>query len=435
MLHEKIVDLAESLLQYGADDLVGRFAEQVPDGYDGLDAAGIVGKLDTSLKTILSAADSDKLRFVPTKILSDINGTLTNIKSDFDGGRAASQSVPRIMNLESFLWASRLLGGGDHAGVLVSDLGIVQETVDEARRTRDELQSVRRVVKEVVVEIEESRESLEQANEVKSSIDSLHSQASSASQQSRDALNKIKDFEQDAQAASLHAKAYSDNIETWASEVGELNEKAESSIATFDTSRDSFEEFLGEARDVYIEHMGHVRDLLQKATGASLFSAFEQKRKTFSKISFAWGALSIVSIVVSIIFAFWLVNSISSHEGTSGPEMWVKLSISPLFVLLIGFCSAQYARSKRTEDEYAFKSTLSLSLEPYRDLVSRMSDEEFQESQMEFVIEMIREIYSSPYDLKASNTNSKIEAKVDRRVSELVLDLAKQQIGAAKTDL
>lgn len=434
MVHEKITSFVQSISEYDAESLIQRFSEQVPEGHNGLDAAEIVGKLETSLRALESAADSDVLRHVPMKILSDISSTLKNIQSDFQGNRSAGQTVPRIMNLESFLWDARLLAGQDHISTLLSDLGVAQSTIDEARRTKFDLETIRSQVKEVAVKIEEADGFLQKSKQVKTEIDQLHSESNSANEQSKELLGKIKSYEQDAQSAKVRAESHSEEVDSWSSEVSELNAKASSSIETFDTSRENYDEFLGDARDRYLEYMGRVEGLLQNATGASLFSAFEQKKKSFSKISLAWGALSIISIAVAILFAFWLVGSISGDVDPGGPEMWVKLSISPLFLLLIGFCSTQYARSKRTEDEYAFKSTLSLSLEPYRDLVSKMNDDDFAESHMEFVVDMIREIYSSPYDLSSSKSMDKIDAKIDKRIADLLLKVAKRQAGITETD-
>lgn len=68
---------------------------------------------------------------------------------------------------------------------------------------------------------------------------------------------------------------------------------------------------------------------------------------------------------------------------------------------LITFCTVQYSRERRLEEEYAFKSSISVSLNPYRDLIQTILDKEDKTEMSkytEFVIESVRNVFTPPTD-------------------------------------
>jgi hypothetical protein len=89
---------------------------------------------------------------------------------------------------------------------------------------------------------------------------------------------------------------------------------------------------------------------------------------------------------------------------------FMKLSISLPIIFAITFCSVQYSRERRLEEEYAFKSTISISLEPYQKLVSQMVNHEDADEKAKytaFIISSINRVFTSPtglvFDAEESN--------------------------------
>ena len=87
-------------------------------------------------------------------------------------------------------------------------------------------------------------------------------------------------------------------------------------------------------------------------------------------------------------------------EPPTASALWpdVLLKALPL-IYAIAFCSLQYSRERRLEEEYAFKSSISISLEPYQKLVEGLikkeSDEELAKYSA-FIIESIGRVFTSP---------------------------------------
>ena len=78
---------------------------------------------------------------------------------------------------------------------------------------------------------------------------------------------------------------------------------------------------------------------------------------------------------------------------------YLKLSISIPLIYAIAFCNLQYARERKLEEEYAFKSSVSISLQPYRDLVHDLVDKGNPAELSKyttFVIESVNRVFTSP---------------------------------------
>ena len=96
---------------------------------------------------------------------------------------------------------------------------------------------------------------------------------------------------------------------------------------------------------------------------------------------------------------FYSVNNFAS---------WVKLCVWTVPLgFAITFCTVQY-RQRRLEEEYAFKSSVSVSLNPYRDLVHSILEKDGrvrdQSKYTDFVIGSVAGAIAPPTD-KVFDTN------------------------------
>ena len=159
--------------------------------------------------------------------------------------------------------------------------------------------------------------------------------------------------------------------------------------------RSEFTEFFENARATREEYEKQIAHLLQLAVGASLFKAFDVRRKSLFRIANSWAIILGACVVASFGFFVWLVYAAKDAEALNAFFL-IRLSAVPILIFAIWFCAKQYANHRRFEEAYAFKSTLSLSLEPYRDLVIAMLSKEEEKQHLEFVVEAIRQIFTAP---------------------------------------
>jgi chromosome segregation ATPase len=143
---------------------------------------------------------------------------------------------------------------------------------------------------------------------------------------------------------------------------------------------------------------GQIRDSIERATGYTLFHSFQKRQEAIAKSKRFWGvALGIavaVSLTVSGIF-IWSLRYVQAYNAA----FYLKLSISLPLIYAIAFCSVQYSRERRLEEEYAFKSNISISLDPYQKLVAELVDKTKPEELAKytaFVIESVNKVFTSP---------------------------------------
>jgi hypothetical protein len=132
---------------------------------------------------------------------------------------------------------------------------------------------------------------------------------------------------------------------------------------------------------------------LEKAVGVSLFHAFDNRRGGLVKGKWIWAGVTLAAIVAGGLLSYWIAQSLGS-AGVE-PALFVKLSAFVPVSFGIFFAAKQYSNERRTEEEYAFKSAISLSLVPYKDLLQRMKSDG-HEAQAAFVEKLLIEVFDNP---------------------------------------
>jgi hypothetical protein len=149
---------------------------------------------------------------------------------------------------------------------------------------------------------------------------------------------------------------------------------------------------------------GQIRKSIERATGFTLFHSFQKRQSELARSKNIWaialGCVVAVSVGLSAWFIYWL--SQQAPGQTYGPTFYLKLSISLPIIYAITFCSLQYSRERRLEEEYAFKSTISISLEPYQKLVEGLVNKQSPDELAKytaFIIESVARVFTSPTGL------------------------------------
>lgn len=150
--------------------------------------------------------------------------------------------------------------------------------------------------------------------------------------------------------------------------------------------------------DELAELNGRIRESIERATGYTLFHSFQKRQLDLAKSKGFWARALAGAVLVSIGAAAYLIYMLSAAPQY-GPAFYLKLSISIPLVYAIAFCSVQYSRERRLEEEYAFKSAISISLEPYQKLVAQLVDKGQPEEISKytaFIIESVNRVFTSP---------------------------------------
>jgi hypothetical protein len=189
-------------------------------------------------------------------------------------------------------------------------------------------------------------------------------------------------------------KEVSESEERYKKLFTELKEVAESNIAGHNISAT---ELIARLRELE----GQVDGAILRATGFSLFHSFQKRQEDLQRSTRFWAyglaVCASLSVIASLTFLHYL-----PYFSSQGPAIYFKISLSLPFIFALTFCALQYTRERRLEEEYAFKSNISISLKPYQKLVEEVvnqSDPAERAIYTKFIIDSIGRIFNSPTGL------------------------------------
>jgi hypothetical protein len=166
-----------------------------------------------------------------------------------------------------------------------------------------------------------------------------------------------------------------------------------------------------------------IREHLLKAVGASLFSAFERRKKRIELSKWVWVGLTTLAIVAQVGVFLWLASQVSSLPNDKPfylqPAFLLRATATIPIIFFIGYAINQYARERDYEELYGFKSALSFSLSPYLDLVERLDREGAQEKMQEFAVKTVGQIFDNPL---AERVHGSRTAKGEARTAKDIVD-------------
>lgn len=169
-----------------------------------------------------------------------------------------------------------------------------------------------------------------------------------------------------------------------------------------------------------------IKEQLQKATGVSLFHSFGTRQGALSNSKKLWLWIIAFLVLASIALPMYVLKTSTDMNM----EFFLKLSMSLPLIYAFAFCSVQYSRERKLEEEYAFKSNISISLVPYQELVEKLVANDQPEERQKytaFIIDSITKVFTSPTDKIFDHENKRKASSDDsiKQVSGLIETIGK----------
>jgi|SRR5579862_770581 len=166
------------------------------------------------------------------------------------------------------------------------------------------------------------------------------------------------------------------------------------SAETIEANQAKTNELIGELAKL----KNQIKDQIQQATGFQLFGAFQSRQNEIANSKSFWVWAIAVLVLISAGVTIWIAHE-AQYYSVNSFAFWVKLSLTVPLGFALTFCTVQYSRERRLEEEYAFKSSISVSLNPYRDLIRSIVDSAGAGEQgkyTDFVIDSVRNVFTPP---------------------------------------
>jgi hypothetical protein len=227
---------------------------------------------------------------------------------------------------------------------------------------------------------------------------------------------QLTEFNQKAEASAADIRAAHE------ARLAEITEKSDKAVAASDTEFKRLASNLDELE-------GRIKESIERATGYTLFHSFQKRQLDLGKSKKFWGIALACAVGVSLIASGAFIYSLR-YVQVYNAAFYLKLSISLPIIYAIAFCSVQYGRERRLEEEYAFKSNISISLDPYQKLVAQLVDRSKPDELAKytaFVIDSVNRVFTSPtervFDEQPTEKNS--AEKIIKAVGDVVEPFAK----------
>ena len=372
-------------------DLVDLFSE-LSDVVDGLWDDGAFTRLPVPIVRNIASA-LEKL------------GTVADGYADRSGGPQDLEK--RLDALHTQLWQNNLIDRLDELPGY------------EAKNERFEFlkRKGRRIIRELRKGLEQRDEIVAASTEVKKALEDTKAHVATAKKHQESAeehettvtevLGRVRGSLKSAKEASEQTLTFQEKAQESQNAVEALRKKIEKFYESVEEHEKRMEElFRGttkaltenqEKTDTLLarnaELAEQVADQLQKATGASLFHAFHERKRAVVVSKWIWAAVSILGLGFAVWWGVYLAGAATDRLDTL---FFIKLAgTAPLLALLV-FALTQYGRERRAEEEYAFKSALSLSLVPYKELIEEVEQGENKGEFAKFLVRTIGQIYEAP---------------------------------------
>ena len=196
--------------------------------------------------------------------------------------------------------------------------------------------------------------------------------------------------------------------------------------STIKTNREKTDKLITELKTLEDQ----IKVQIQKATGFSLFHSFQTRQEALRRSKNQWVAALFILLACSVGLTVLLVRTLQQTTSMN-VEFFLKLSFSlPLFVA-VGFCIVQYGKERRLEEEYAFKSNISISLVPYQELVQKLVRPDSpaeMDKYTNFIVESISRVFTSPTDkiFDTPEKQSGVPLKALKQLSEIIAPFVKE---------
>lgn len=263
-----------------------------------------------------------------------------------------------------------------------------KEEVEELNHEKDRLEEQIKEVKEKLETVKNSDEYTEKRElELENTLENLRAELAEAE-------GKLHAFE-DSYSSKKRNRKIESQINQLREEIDNINSLLEEEDLrdkknTLDNLIEDNKQLEQETQDLKQK----LSDLTSKKVGESLGEEFENRREKIGKSVKIWGALTGTSIVLLIGTAgavyLDIVNAANSGIMLSKIALLLPVSVA------VWFTSSNYSRERRLMEEYAFKSTMSYSLDGYRKVVEEELSDEHSEKMADFLSESLLKIFSNP---------------------------------------
>ncbi len=267
----------------------------------------------------------------------------------------------------------------------------IQQTLTQVTASKTEVETLKKTASDRLISIEESYqiilknlESVRQAYEEFIAIKAKIDDPANGLEAALTLANKLKDEIAQARATS------EDSLRQV--------KKHEVEIVATKTHTDKTRQAIEENKKVSEEFKNQIGEVLKLVTDGSLADGFDTRKKELGKSAKWWLVAFIISWILLVGAVIYFFELIPGKQELIGWEILYRVAFTAPFIYSVIFCTQQHGKTKDLLEKYAFKLTVSLSLQSYIKLLNdSFPEKDFRKHLLQFTLTSIEKIYKEPY--------------------------------------
>jgi hypothetical protein len=415
-MHNQMLEILTTFTeesQRAALDKCSELSLDINRGIISLDESFI--NLNSAKAILIDSIENNKLNQLPISVQNILLSNLDAISKSLTGLSNGTDEVVNLVNnieqLNVSIWqygfhnlSDQLLG---HLNKM-NQLKFQEVEIAKLKRELEDSLSKKTDLEKLVINADSEVKNLSEiVTKSQSNLQKIEEDHNNTSQTSQKAASLLIAIEQnDVTSTQLLAntkvssaevialepkiKEFYSNIEQYRNDITKTTSDGQKAVKDNKEETDSL---IVELKKLEVQ----IKDQIEKATGFSLFHSFQTRQLELASSKKIW-----IYALGGLVIASWLISIFVISTTTNiDVAFFGKLSLTVPLIYAIFFCTVQYGRERKLEEEYAFKSNISISLVPYKDLIEKLIDVKQtgeKEKYSTFLIDSITKVYTSPTD-------------------------------------
>jgi len=288
----------------------------------------------------------------------------------------------------------------------------LKELINEIESQKNNLykaESIYEKILNISNKIEESQQSLEKIQKIESTskelLESTQKQLTETEETINELQEKAENILKEIETYASEAKVNNEEISRIKGQIknffDDIESHKEQMEKTKQNVKETIEQFKNETNEIIEENkklQENIHELLKKAIAGSLFKAFEKRKNELQLPLYIWLVVLMVLIGVAYFVAAGIFEDIKNIKDVSPTFLILKITLLAPIAYGIYFASKKYSQERHLAEEYAFKSTVSVSMNAFNDVLKKYQDKNISEKQLELMIKTINDLFESPTD-------------------------------------
>lgn len=269
--------------------------------------------------------------------------------------------------------------------------------------------------------------------QIKVDLETYKNNIINSQQEAKGVIGSIK-------AIQLDSQGQIETIRQIANEINAMKESVEQTRTQVEQKRDSIvsletkvseqsdklitnEQKYTEINAQVVELKEEVKKQLAVATAGTLAGSFSSRQKDLKFNSKLWLIFFMISAAILVIAGYTVIEQVIHANLLNSPISLVRVLVTVPLFYIVKFCADGYRKERSLEEEYAFKSSVSLSLAGYQKLLKDELPDGSNQQVIDFITRSVSSIYTPPR--KENNKKSKEKKDFMDEVIELIKQIKK----------